>query len=360
VSSPQTNGFLALADISGYSAYLASTELENSPRVLGELLELIVDHLVPPFQLSKLEGDAVLVHALDGAFSRGETLLEVIEETYASFRDGIRAIERNLCDCDACRRSPSLDLKFVVHHGTYGTHRVAGSEELIGREVALAHRLLKNGVAEETGWRGYALFSREAFDRIGLRPEGVRERTETYDLGTVDTSSLDLDARYRVLTEARRVAVEPEDADFTLARELRGPPPVVWEWLNDPARRRRWEDVVIDEEALPGGRSGTGVVTRCLRGGNVLLLTVLDWRPFDYFTVRSSPPGSEGGAVTTYRLMQTDGSTKLQVTTRLGGAPIRRRLSRHSVARQLDRSIDRLATSLAEQAAAPGGGGSIG
>jgi hypothetical protein len=305
VSSPQTNGFLALADISGYSAYLASTELENSPRVLGELLELIVDHLVPPFQLSKLEGDAVLVHALDGAFSRGETLLEVIEETYASFRDGIRAIERNLCDCDACRRSPSLDLKFVVHHGTYGTHRVAGSEELIGREVALAHRLLKNGVAEETGWRGYALFSREAFDRIGLRPEGVRERTETYDLGTVDTSSLDLDARYRVLTEARRVAVEPEDADFTL-------------------------------------------------------LTVLDWRPFDYFTVRSSPPGSEGGAVTTYRLMQTDGSTKLQVTTRLGGGPIRRRLSRHSVARQLDRSIDRLATSLAEQAAAPGGGGSIG
>ncbi len=351
MTSPQTNGFLVLADISGYSAYLASTELENSPRVLGELLELIVEHLVPPFQLSKLEGDAVLVHARGGAFSRGETLLEVIEETYASFRDGIRAIERNLCDCDACRRSPSLDLKFVVHHGTYRTHRVAGSEELIGREVALAHRLLKNGVAEETGWRGYALLSREAFDRIGLRPDGVRERTEIYDLGTVDTRSLDLDARYRVLTEARRVAVEPGQADVTLTRDLRASPPVVWEWLNDPARRRRWEEVVIDEEVLPGGRNGTGMVTRCLRGGNLLLLTVLDWRPFDYFTVQSSPPGSRDGAVTTYRLLPTNGLTKLQITTSLRGGSIRRRLSRQSVERKLHRSIDRLAASLAEQVA---------
>src|SRR5207247_89806 len=124
------------------------------------------------------------------------------------------------------------------------------------------------------GWRGYALFTREGFARIGRQPEGARVGTESYDLGTVDTVSLDLDARYRVLTEARRVTVEPEAADFTLTRDLPAPPLRVWEWLNDPDRRRQWEQVVIDEEALPAGRSGAGGVTRCLRGGDLLVLTV--------------------------------------------------------------------------------------
>ncbi|HYT81133.1 MAG TPA: DUF2652 domain-containing protein [Actinomycetota bacterium] len=113
------NGYLMIADISGYSAYLATTELEHSPEVLGELLELIVQHLQPPLHLSKLEGDAVFVHAPEDTFFRGETLLELIENTYAAFRDRIRAIERNMCDCEACRKSPALDLKFVVHHGEY-------------------------------------------------------------------------------------------------------------------------------------------------------------------------------------------------------------------------------------------------
>ena len=53
----------------------------------------------------------------------------------------------------ACRAIPTLDLKFVVHHGAYIAQRVAGTTELVGADVALAHRLLKNGVAEATGWR---------------------------------------------------------------------------------------------------------------------------------------------------------------------------------------------------------------
>ena len=36
-------GYLVLADISGYTSYVASTEIEHSQEVLAELLELIVD-----------------------------------------------------------------------------------------------------------------------------------------------------------------------------------------------------------------------------------------------------------------------------------------------------------------------------
>jgi len=41
-----------------------------------------------------------------------------------------------------------LDLKFVGHHGEFIKQRMAGREELAGRDVILIHRLLKNAVNE--------------------------------------------------------------------------------------------------------------------------------------------------------------------------------------------------------------------
>jgi hypothetical protein len=342
-------GYLVIADISGYSAYLATTELEHSPQVLAELLELIVQHLQPPLQLSKIEGDAVFVHARKGTFLRGETLLEVIENTYVAFRDRIKAIERTMCDCTACRRSPTLDLKFVVHQGRYRMHRVAGNDELVGKDVALAHRLLKNGVGDQTGWRGYALLSLEALRSLGLAPEGVHRSTERYDLGSVDTASLDLDRRYRTLVEARRILIGPEKADVTVARTLAAPPAVAWEWLNDPQRRRRWEDLVVAPQVLPGGRSGIGEVSHCSRGTDVMVTTVLDLRPFEYFTVQSSRPPSEAATVTSYRLIPVEkGRTELQVTVALPGRGLGKRKARRSTERALGRSLDELAAAMAD------------
>ena len=47
------------------------------------------------------------------------------------------------------RRLPAdagLDLKFCAHLGSFVEHDVAGSRELVGSDVILAHRLLKNTV----------------------------------------------------------------------------------------------------------------------------------------------------------------------------------------------------------------------
>jgi hypothetical protein len=53
-------GYLVLADISGYRTYLAGVELEHSHDVLADLLGIVIDQLCPPMQLAKLEGDAVV------------------------------------------------------------------------------------------------------------------------------------------------------------------------------------------------------------------------------------------------------------------------------------------------------------
>ena len=286
-SGKTQHGYLVLADISGYTSFVAATELEHSQEILTELLELIVGRFQPLLAISKLEGDAVFGYAPDAKVPRGETLLELVESTYLAFRDRREAAHRRTtCTCNACRAIPTLDLKFIVHHGDYIAQRVSGIHELIGSDVNLIHRLLKNHVAEATGWRAYALFTEAALACMGVRPAGMHAQAESYEhLGEVQAHSLDLYARYKELTDARRMFVSPDEADLALTLEYPAPPPVVWEWLNDPQRRTqvsphtRWR-----AGERPGGRTGAGVRNHCAHGQGESVETILDWRPFEYVT----------------------------------------------------------------------------
>ena len=125
-------GSLVLTDISGYTTYLLGTELEHAQDVLSDLMSVVVSNLQPPLTVSKLEGDAVFSYALDGVCG-ASTLLDTIERSYFAFRSRQRDIAHaTSCTCDACKQIPSLDLKFVVHHGSFVRREIAGNEELTG------------------------------------------------------------------------------------------------------------------------------------------------------------------------------------------------------------------------------------
>ena len=137
-------GYFILADISGYTSYLAGVELDHAHEILTDLLETIMDRFKPFLIISKLEGDAVFAYVPTGKMPRGETLLELVEGTYLAFRDRQLAIQRRTtCACNACHNIPSLDLKFIVHHGEYLLQVVRSIIEPIGSDVNLAHRLKK-------------------------------------------------------------------------------------------------------------------------------------------------------------------------------------------------------------------------
>lgn len=291
-SSPIEHGYLVLADISGYTAFLTQTELDHAHEILTDLLEVIVGRFKTLLTIHKLEGDAVFAYAPESLVIRGETLLELIETTYVDFRERAKNVRRHTtCTCRACQNIPMLDLKFMAHHGEYVIQNIGGTREMAGPDVNLIHRLLKNHVSENTGWRAYALFTKQSLQHMAVQPAKLVEGTESYEhLGEVQIFVMDMHIRYDDLIAKRRVVVEEKEAIISFAEELEGSPPYVWSWMNEPEKRKLYS---LDPHGLefvpilrPGGRTTIGATTHCVHGQNIAMReTVLDWKPFDYYTV---------------------------------------------------------------------------
>lgn len=287
-------GYFVLADISGFTAYLAGVELDHAHEILSDLLETVVQRLTPTLTLAKLEGDAVFVYAPATRLTRGETLLELVETTYLEFRNRQLAMRRRTtCTCQACQGIPTLDLKFMAHYGSYVPQRVADSTEIMGAEVNLVHQLLKNHITEATGWRAYALFTAALLQHLAVPTAAMHLSNEIDEqLGEITTYSVDLHARYQALVEAQRVFLPAAEADIVLQHDYAAPPPVVWEWLNDPAKRTQWMHERTWRAGLRlNGRTAVGARNHCAHGQETFNETILDWRPFDYVTSEQDAKG---------------------------------------------------------------------
>lgn len=284
-------GYFVMADISGYTSFVAETELLHAQEIVQDLLDCVVAYLIPTLHLAEIEGDAVFAYEQATKIARGETLLELVEATYVAFRDRIVSMQRQMtCVCRACQSVSQLDLKFVTHLGEYVEQQVAGTHKPMGSDINLIHRLLKNSVTATTAWHAYALFTASALERMGVQPSGMHEGHESYaHLGTVKTYSLNLQTRYAELVEERRVVLTEDEAHLSLTQDVPAPPPIVWEWLHDPVKRGRW--LIGTHWSLGGraqGRTGPGAENHCSHKTGVAVERILDWRPFDYFTSESS------------------------------------------------------------------------
>ena len=81
---------MVIADISGYTGYLAGVELDHAQDILADLMHVVVSGLRPPFRLAKLEGDAAFVYVPTERVD-GSSLQDSVEGTYFAFRRRLRA-----------------------------------------------------------------------------------------------------------------------------------------------------------------------------------------------------------------------------------------------------------------------------
>jgi uncharacterized protein YndB with AHSA1/START domain len=313
-ATPET-GFLVIADLTGYTAYLSSSELEHAPAIAGDLLETIVGRLEPPFRLAKFEGDAAFLFVEDGR-AEASLLLDAIEASYLAFRRRLRSIDQaTSCDCNSCRLAPRLDLKVFVHHGAFVHGRIAGRDEVAGPDVIVVHRLLKGVGAAEAHGNGFALFTAAAIDALGLDAEALAllpGEEEIEHLGRVATFTLDLEARWRDESGTRRLDIADSDLAFGIDATLPADPSVVWAHLTSPILRARWEGPIRIEETALAGRRGVGTTAQCVTGRLATLEEIVDWQPYDRVAWRLAVP-DVGPVAATADLEATAGGTRVRL-----------------------------------------------
>jgi Protein of unknown function (DUF2652) len=175
-------GPLVLVDISGYTTYVAETELTHSQILVAELLDAVLQSLGAHLEVSSIEGDAVFFVGN----ATGPELLGWFDETYLAFHRRLRSVvaERAVhCPCQACVRAPTLTVKVIAHHGHYSRFRVGRVEQLHGTDVIVPHRLAKNHIPSHE----YVLATATLLDL--LPPEQtasfIRVQEEVADLGVL-------------------------------------------------------------------------------------------------------------------------------------------------------------------------------
>jgi len=258
---PTKTGHMVLADISGYTSFVAETELEHSREILNELLETLVRGLAKHLHIGQIEGDAI--------FALGPDLPDDpyswFEDIFIRFHRHLNAMKRvSTCPCKACVSVGTLTLKFICHYGEYLPQSFMGKETFVGNAVNQVHRLLKNKVPS----REYLLVTEETMRRL---PPELRERftphREEYDLGAVECGWMDLaPIKKDPRTDEVVKVVDAEHAELSFEHVFDAPKDRLWAIITDPVARARWMGVVrVDYE--PGAKhSMVGGEYHCIHG----------------------------------------------------------------------------------------------
>lgn len=187
---------LLIADIGGYTEYMRThrMSLAHAEVNTARLLEAVID-AAGDFELIEIEGDAAFLSrqadALDGDATVA-AMTQAVVGMHRAFHRERRYVASNLCPCDGCVQADNLKLKFVAHIGEVATQTIRDRRKLVGIDVILTHRLLKNPVQLPE----YVLFSEELY-RAGGAASFAPANELSHDLegiGPVRTYFVDIAA----------------------------------------------------------------------------------------------------------------------------------------------------------------------
>jgi hypothetical protein len=185
---------LLIADIGGYTDYMSShrMSLAHAEVNTARMLEKMID-AAPGFDLIEIEGDAAFLSRQADAGDTDTVIAEILPAAVAmhrAFHLERQYVTANLCPCAGCKGAADLKLKFVAHIGDVATQTIRERIKLVGIDVILVHRLLKNPV----GIPEYVLLSEELY-RTGEEslPAAVHEVSpELEGFGTVHAYFVDI------------------------------------------------------------------------------------------------------------------------------------------------------------------------
>jgi len=256
------NGTFVLADIGGYTSFLSDVGIEHAKEITSHLFDGLYQVDPQSWKVGNVEGDCLFLYS--DAYKSAPDVFTYLRRLYETFRESIVEVASgSTCRCGACDRSGDLTLKFVVHGGEFDTQSIVGRQELIGPDVVVAHRLLKNSIPV----REYALVTRSlaaVAEASGL--DVTPGRDEYGDIGAVDYVYVDLQGVREAFAKSRELYLTEESSDVAVSIEIAAPPQLVWAVVMDPGKIPLWSPTLIEVETLSGTTTQADSVHTCLHG----------------------------------------------------------------------------------------------
>jgi hypothetical protein len=275
-----SSSLLFIPDISGFTEFVNRTELTHSQHVVSELLELIIDADRLGLTLSEVEGDAVLFYK-EGAVPPLKEVVAQTEEIFQAFHARLREFEtRRICDCGACRNAPDLTLKIVAHAGPIEILTVKRFQKPFGRDVILAHRLLKNDVEGHE----YLLVTDSLLESLGGEEKSLGQEVDFPEWGRWASGVSEYDEfgavsyRYLPLTPLLDRIPDPEPVpqasryENPLVEEVFVDRPLseVFELISNLDLRLRWNASVDELRYEPDRINRVGTKHHCVIGDDLI------------------------------------------------------------------------------------------
>jgi hypothetical protein len=149
-------GIILIPDFNGFTEFVFNTKLYTGEYIVRQLLSILIDMNDQYFEISEIEGDAILFYRYDQNPSYQKISKLLWNMQYAFNKKTAELSE-------ALSTSIDLSLKFIVHYGKFSQYTIGSFRKLYGKTVIEAHQMLKNELAEQPS---YVLFSDSFLEQI--------------------------------------------------------------------------------------------------------------------------------------------------------------------------------------------------
>jgi hypothetical protein len=197
-----TNATILIPDISGFTEFMTTTELNHSTHAINMLIDAMVKAVGDEYEVAEIEGDAVLLIRKGSAPTRKEILNTCLNIFNAFHYQRKWMQQHSVCACGACQAIINLTLKFVVHHGPVAELTVGRFVKQSGTEMIIAHRLLKNSINSNE----YLLITEKLFEEVAGVP--VQDELEWVSSSEEYASIGKVNYRFALLNDAREKVPE--------------------------------------------------------------------------------------------------------------------------------------------------------
>ncbi len=139
---------ICIPDISGFTKFMAETDIEFSRKIIPPLLRTIVSSNLIKMEVGEIEGDAVVFYRF-GALPTMRELLDQCTEFFTKFIEQLEQLENDFAaEFEQHHTSANMSLKIICHAAEITSTHIEGITKLIGEDMVVVHKLLKNSIQE--------------------------------------------------------------------------------------------------------------------------------------------------------------------------------------------------------------------